>query len=196
MECYTIGYSGYTVKQFLEMLKHFQINYVLDVRSVPYSKFAPQFNRELIQKSLASGKIHYAFMGKYLGARPEDRSLYSDGYLDFEKMKESDLFKTGLQSVIRGIEKGNHIALMCAEKDPLNCHRAVLVGKALADSEVNVLHILQDGTIKTQSDLDNEMLDLYFPERRQPNLFETKSQEEYLKEAYRKRNAEIGYQIA
>lgn len=196
---YTIGHSRYEFEYFANLLKKFKINYLLDVRSTPYSKYAETFNREQLENSLASEGITYFFMGKFFGARPDNTDLYSkEGYLDFEKTSRSDLFITGMENVKLGLKKGNNIVLMCTEKDPIDCHRAIMVARAFSLEGIDVQHILPDGKLQTQQELDRRLLDRYFPDRTQLSLFDYNdpvNDEEIIKSAYRKRNKEIGYHL-
>lgn len=195
---YTIGHSQHDVKYFIYMLQKYEINYVLDVRSTPYSQFAENFNRENIKIALKKAGIEYSFMGSYFGARPEEWNLYSkDGYLDFEKARKSVKFQNGVHNVIKGIHEGNSIALMCTEKDPIECHRAIMVARTFYEKKINVQHILADGSLQGHDVLNHRLLELYFPDRYQISLFssENKSEEEYLEEAYRNQNRKIGYHM-
>lgn len=196
---FTIGHSQHTPEKFVALLKKYNVNYVLDVRSTPYSKYAEQFNKENIFLLLENVGIQYSFMGKFFGARPPELFLYSaEGYLDFEKVAQSERFNKGMQSVILGLERGNRIALMCTEKDPMDCHRAIMVSRAFDKNGIKVGHILPNGTIQTQKELDNRLLELYFPDRGQLSIFnytDSISEEDYLTQAYHKRNEEIGYRI-
>lgn len=196
---FTIGHSQYTPDYFVHLLKMHDINYVLDVRSTPYSKYAEQFNRENASIFLEKSNIRYSYMGTYFGARPMDMSLYSaDGCLDFEKVTQSEKFNVGVGSVILGLERGNKIALMCTEKDPFDCHRAIMVARAFDGKGIEVNHILADGGIQSQRELDNRLLDTYFADRGQLSMFNYQniiSDEEYISQAYRKRNKDIGYRI-
>ncbi len=198
-DLFTIGHSQHTPDKFVSLLKKYNVNYVLDVRSTPYSKYAEQFNKENIFLLLKKVGIQYSFMGKFFGARPTELSLYSaEGYLDFEKVAQSERFNKGMQSVILGLERGNRIALMCTEKDPIDCHRAIMVSRSFDKNGIKVSHILSNGTIQTQKELDNRLLELYFPDRGQLSIFNytnIMSEEDYIKQAYHKRNEEIGYRI-
>ena len=195
-QLYTIGHSTYPQSHFLELLRQYGVEYVLDVRSTPFSKYASQYNSDCLQKYLDANGIHYAAMGKYFGARWKDRSMYhADGYLDFEAVRNSDLFIKGKLNVLKGLESFN-IVLMCTEKVPVDCHRAILVARGFELDGVEVKHILHDFSCISQDDLNLQLLDMYFPDRHQGELFEEeRSESDYLEEAYRKRNREIGYRI-
>lgn len=198
-QLFTIGHSIYPEKHFIELLKAFDIDWVLDVRSSPYSQYASQYNREVLNKLLEGNGIKYRHMGKWFGARQTDRKYYNEqGYLDFDKFRESDLFREGLESVKRGLKEYN-IALMCTEKHPIDCHRAIMVARGFELDGIDVKHILHDGSFITQDDLNNQLLDRYFSfqDRHQVTMLEEdkKDDSERLAEAYRKRNSEIGYKI-
>lgn len=196
---YTIGHSQHDFEYFSGLLKRNNINYVLDVRSTPYSKYAETYNREQLSELLLGKNITYSYMGKYFGARPENMELYNEeGYLDFEKVAQSDFFIKGMKNVILGLNRGNNIALMCTEKDPIDCHRAILVARTFALNQVKVTHILPDGRLQTQEELDERLLDMYFPDRAQLTIFNFNNildDEENLKLAYKERNREIGYHL-
>ena len=112
----SIGHSQHQVDYFINLLKSHDVNYILDVRSTPYSQFAASYNRESIRPALQSNGIEYAFMGNYFGARPTDSSLYSsNGYLDFEKVANSSRFKKGFDNVVKVLNKDLE-SLLCVQK--------------------------------------------------------------------------------
>lgn len=194
---FTIGHTNHSHEEFLKLLKQYNITYLLDVRSTPFSQYTSQFNKDVISEFLQANGIKYCHMGKFFGARPEDKTLYTkDNYLDFEKMRDSDLFKKGLDNVMRGLADGNNIVLMCTEKDPMDCHRAIMVARGFELQGVDVNHILPDGKLQNQKELDNRLLDKYFADRHQISFVSNISEipeEELIIDAYRKRNTEIGY---
>lgn len=196
---YTIGHSLHRMDYFLGIIKDYNINYILDVRSTPYSKYAEQFNRGYIEKELQNAGLNYFFMGSFFGARPDDRSLYCDeGYLDFERVRKSPQFLKGFNSVIKGLEQENNIVLMCTEKDPFDCHRAIMVSRAFDLANIEVNHILEDGKLQSQTKLNERLLNKYYPDRTQLTLFDyldIKEESDYLSMAYQQRNKEIGYRF-
>lgn len=199
-EIYTIGHSSYTHEQYLKLLKYYNINCIVDVRSIPYSKYVPQFNKEEIKKFLKLNSIYYIFMGKELGARREDKRLYTEGYLDFEKTSKSMNFINGIDRVKDGIEKGYKIALMCKEKDPIDCHRNILVARQFSMQGFNVLNILENGLTETQEHIEERLLNLYYPERNQMTILDIQNKnnidkKSLIKKAYILRNKEIGYRL-
>ena len=185
---YTIGHSTQPVESFIELLKIHNITCVVDVRSVPFSGYASQFNQKELKFSLKKSGIQYIHMGKEFGARREDCALYDeDGSLNFEKTVCSPLFHKGMIRIADGIEKGYRIAFMCTEKEPKDCHRCTLVGKAFADEGYDVEHILSDAKIKSQEEIEEELIELYFPNRMQLSFLDMGVEHDYREEAYRKR---------
>ncbi|NWK12375.1 DUF488 family protein [Clostridium cadaveris] len=200
MKMYTVGCSTNTNEKFLELLKKYDVNCLVDVRSLPFSKYTPQFNKENLKIFLKKNKIAYIWMGKEFGARRDDRSLYNQlGYLDFEKVRKSEEFLLGVNRIRIGLEKGYNIALMCTEKDPIDCHRNILVAKGLEDNGIEVNHILQDGSLMNRYQIEIRLLDMYYKDRNQLNfdmiLGNSLSEEEMIEDAYRRRNRDIGYEF-
>lgn len=200
MVLYTIGHSKHTQQDFLKLLRLHKINCVVDVRSTPFSKFSPQFNRDEIKKYLNKCGIYYIEMGKEFGARRSDKTLYTnEGYLDFEKTAKSSEFISGIKRINKGVEKGLNIVFMCTEKDPIDCHRNILVAREFYKRNYEILNILYDGSIESQKDLEIRLLDMYFPNRGQLNFIDLennlKSIEELVEEAYKLRNKDIGYSL-
>lgn len=199
-EIYTIGHSVYPIEYLLKRLLFYNINCVVDVRSIPYSKFAPQYNMSELKRYLNNKGIYYVFMGKEFGARQPDKSLYTyDGYMDFERFRKTDLFKQGVERIKIGIANGFKISLLCTEKDPIDCHRAILVAKEFRELNFSVKNILANGKLEMQSALEKRLLNMYFPNREQANLFdffgEESNQKDLINEAYKLRNRDIGYRI-
>ena len=191
---YTIGYSGYAVDDFINELKKYHISALIDVRSSPYSTYYTDYNRPALEKRLKQSGMFYRNYAQEFGARQENRLFYnSEGYLDFEKFAKSEQFISGVDKVCGGTDKGYKAALMCAEKNPLECHRCILISRAFSDREYNIVHLLPNGETKTQKDIETELLNEYFPDREQFSLFEAPDENELLDRAYRLKNAEIGY---
>ncbi|HBL29886.1 MAG TPA: hypothetical protein DD490_23865 [Acidobacteria bacterium] len=147
----TIGHSTHSMDAFMALLRQHSVTALADVRSAPFSRFNPQFNKEALERSLRSHGIRYVFLGRELGARSEDRSCYENGRVQYTRLASTELFRTGLDRVLRGARK-HRIALMCAEKEPLECHRTLLVARALAERGVDVLHILADGRLESHGE--------------------------------------------
>jgi len=161
---------------------------VADVRSSPYSQFNPQFNRELLECALREHGVSYVFLGEELGARRSERECYLDGRADYELISRTPAFKRGIERVIQGAAK-MRLALMCAEKDPLDCHRCILVSPHLRQRGLTVSHILPDGTLESHGQTEKRLLHLLaLPER---ELF--RSLEEIVAEAYKLQGDKVAY---
>jgi uncharacterized protein (DUF488 family) len=145
---YTIGHSNHPIQEFLDLLQRHSITAVADVRSTPYSRFNPQFRREKLQASLAAIGIQYVFLGEELGARSQDPACYdAGGRVSYTKLARTDLFRKGIHRLLTGMQQ-HRIAVMCAEREPLECHRTILVARELASEGVPVAHILADGALE------------------------------------------------
>ncbi len=163
------------------------------MRSTPFSEHHAEYNSPDICAFLKQKGILYFSFAKEFGARQENIKYYPLGYMDFEKFARSKVFCDGVNRVIEYMKAGCIFALMCAEKDPVNCHRSILAGRAFYRRGVAVIHILPDGEI-TQKDLERELLDMYFPYRSQGDLFTGyRTDEELITEAYRLQNEKIGW---
>ena len=156
---YTIGHSTHTVEHFLGLLQGAGITAVADVRSQPFSRFNPQFNRDALTQSLKVAGIAYVFVGRELGARSDDPACYDHGRVIYSRLAGTAAFHDGIERVLSGAEK-YRVALMCAEKEPLECHRTLLVGRALRDRAVNVAHIHADGRVESYEDAMLRLLDI------------------------------------
>ena len=139
--------------------------------------------------------IHYGSFAEEFGARQENLLYHSNGYLDFEQYILSEQFLSGVSRVADGISRGYSPALMCAEKNPIDCHRAIMVSRVFYEQGFEVRHILVDGSYLTQSELEEELLDLYYPDRDQASIFGNKPDTDLIKDAYRKQNEKIGYKL-
>lgn len=156
---YTIGHSTHSTEAFLALLRQHGVEALADVRSSPFSRFNPQFNREALEQFLKANGILYVFLGKELGARSEDRSCYLDGRVQYGRLARTPLFQSGLDRVLQGAAK-YRLALMCAEKEPLECHRTLLVAKALVERGQAVQHIHADGHLETHETAMERLLDV------------------------------------
>ncbi|WP_459481796.1 DUF488 domain-containing protein [Clostridium saccharoperbutylacetonicum] len=200
MEIYTIGHSNYAVEKLIHMLKHYNINCVVDIRGIPYSKYNIQYNKETIAETLKEAGFLYIYMAKEFAANRENKRSYNkEGYSDFEKVITEIEFLNGIERLRKGCEKGYRIALLGAMQDPIRCHRSILVGRALSNEGFNVKHILDDYTVATQKMIEENLLNKYFSNRNQitiDNLLGVSlNEEEMVKEGYRLANKEIGYRV-
>lgn len=187
-QVYTIGHSNREFADLLALLRRHGITAVGDVRSQPYSRRYPQFSREPLEKALKEAGIQYVFLGRELGARSDDPKCYENGSVKYERIAATELFQSGLDRVERGMET-HRVALLCAEKEPLNCHRFALVSRELARRGVQVLHILEDGRAEPHEETIARMLTaLHLPE---VDLF--RSREEIVASAYQVHGDRIAY---
>ena len=146
---YTVGHSNHPIDRFLGLLQPHGITAVADVRSTPYSRFNPQFRREKLQAALAGVGIQYVFLGQELGARSQDPACYDgEGRVSYAKLAMTELFRKGIVRLKTGLAD-HRISLMCAEGEPLECHRTILVARELVREGVAVTHILGDGSLES-----------------------------------------------
>lgn len=194
---YTIGYAGFSIDEFIATLKKHQINVIIDVRSSPYSEYYIDYNKECLENRLKTENIYYRNYAKEFGARQECRDYYNtNGYLDFEMFSKSPVFQAGVLKLCSSVQKGFTIALMCAEKRPIDCHRAILVARAFYEKGYEVIHICPEDILLTQEEIHAQLLDCYYPNRDQFSFFRQATDDSLLlSEAYKKRNAEIGYRL-
>jgi uncharacterized protein (DUF488 family) len=156
---YTVGHSNHSIEKFTSLLSANDITAVADVRSRPFSRRHPQFNKERLAAALAQQGIAYVFLGKELGARSEDPTCYENGKVRYSRLAASPAFKAGIERVLAGAEKFR-VALMCAEKEPLDCHRTLLASRALENAGASIAHILADGSVETQERTMSRLIDL------------------------------------
>ena len=155
----TIGHSTHSLEAFLALLQKHGVTAIADVRSAPFSRFNPQFNKDAFERSLKAVGIKYVFLGRELGARSDDPSCYENGRVQYGRLARTELFCSGIERVIRGAQE-QRIALMCAEKEPLECHRTLLVARGLDEQGIAVAHILSDGRLETHRDAMERLLDV------------------------------------
>jgi uncharacterized protein (DUF488 family) len=207
-ELFTIGHSNHSIDAFVALLQQHGITAVADVRSHPYSRYLPHFNKSELEAALQTAKIEYRFLGQELGARPNDPSCYVDGKAPYEKIAATQLFEKGIKRLLKGTQNYK-IALMCAERDPITCHRSILVCQHLRTFDLKINHILTDGNLESHEALEERLLTLQGlnqaepPEATQLSLFEyqplqdelenPKPLEERLKEAYQRQGDKIAY---
>lgn len=156
---YTVGHSTHSIEKFVDLLTRNGITALADVRSSPFSRHNPQFNKETLSAELKKHGIAYVFVGKELGARSDDPSCYENGRVRYGHLAKTALFKLGINRVLVGARK-YRVALMCAEKEPLDCHRTLLVSRALEQRGADILHILPDGSTESQQQTMSRLLDM------------------------------------
>ncbi len=188
MQVLSIGHSTLDYDQFVARLNAAGVTAIADVRTSPFSRNFAHFNRDALKDALARDGIAYVFLGKELGGRPKGEEYYTDGIADYEKMAKSDLFQKGLERVKQGARK-YRIAMMCSERSPLDCHRCLLVGRALAGSGVKVSHLLSHGEPVAQSEIEEQLLAM--AGKQENDMFAAPA--ERLNDAYRERARKVAF---
>jgi uncharacterized protein (DUF488 family) len=202
MELLTIGHSNHSIEAFILLLRQHGITAVADVRSHPFSRYLPHFNKSEITASLSAVGIQYVFLGKELGARPEDLSCYdTSGKALYDRIAATPIFTSGIQRLLKGAANYK-ISLMCAEKDPITCHRTILVCHKLKEFNLEINHILSDGSLESHQDLEARLLSKFNKGKKdnqpiQLSLFELEPQVKDeivdLETAYYRYGLEIAY---
>jgi uncharacterized protein (DUF488 family) len=185
---FTMGHSTHAIEHFVALLRAHGVTAIADVRSTPYSRMAQHFNREPLRAYLKVNGIDYVFLGAELGARSSDPACYVDGKVQYDRLAAQPEFQRGLDRIQAGAER-HRIALMCAEGDPLTCHRTILVARELRNRGIAVSHIRTDGALESHEAAEERLLreekqdkdDLFWPRHRR------------LAEAYKQREHEIAY---
>ena len=187
---FTIGHSNHAAEVFLGLLLRHEIEEVVDVRSSPHSRYNPQFNRKTLQAALAEAGVGYVFMGVELGGRPTDPSCYdSEGRVQYDRLAETDAFKEGIRQVIQRTGE-RRIALMCSEKEPLDCHRTLLIAQVLTARDLGIGHILADGDLESHAAAVDRLLDR-FKLPRDGDMF--RSREQLIADAVIRQAGKVAY---
>lgn len=186
---FTIGHSNHEFDVFVALLRRHGVEAVADVRSQPYGRL-DHFHKETLAGALPNRGIRYAFLGQELGARRTERSAYEGGQASYARIARLPDFLAGLERVRRGLER-HAIALLCSEKEPLDCHRTILVCRHLRGGPFEIAHIHADGTLESHAAAEQRLLKLTGVE---PSLFELDiTQRELIERAYDQRGREIAY---
>jgi uncharacterized protein (DUF488 family) len=166
----TVGHSNVTRDQFLQLLLHAGVEVLVDVRTSPYSRYAPQFNEPDLKAAAQSLDLKFVPMGEQLGGRPRGVHLYDpEGHVVYARVAREDFFRAGIERLVRGA-RTHRIAIMCSEENPVDCHRRLLVGRVLVDEGVTVLHLRGDGRLQTEPQVRAEEIALH-PDRIQIGMF-------------------------
>jgi len=189
---YTIGYGNRRIDDFVALLQRYAISAVCDVRSQPYSARYHDFSRGPVRQALRVNGIQYVFLGKELGARPSDPDMYSGGKASYTAIAASQAFLQGLERIKTGLASYS-VALMCAEKDPLDCHRAILIAPKLLAMGIDVMHVAPSGLLETQCGMESRLLKKVG--LHQESLFIEAKAANVVDEAYRRRGNELSYDI-
>ena len=194
---YTVGHSNQTQEAFLHLLQEHDVDCIADVRSVPASKYAPQFNQDSLLWFLQRNGIHYLHLGEELGARRYD-CFNDEGQVDFERAAKTTAFLHGVELLMKELKRGARISLMCSEANPLLCHRFSLIARYFHEHGIDVRHILKDASLTPHAELETEMIAKYKKSRKHhlPDvdlLFRNYTEEDQRRDAYRLKNKEIGF---
>lgn len=195
---YTIGYTSFNIEKFIEVLKKYKITCLIDVRSTPKSSYYKDYDDNNLMSLLKSNKILYRNYKDEFGARQENKKFYnSKGFLDFDIFSKSKQFNNGIDKIKMAQDMGYVVCLMCAEKDPINCHRTILIARNLDKRGFDVRHILATEDLCEQHQIDRRLLEKYYPNRNQISLFSENNltNEELIEKAYQLRNEEIGFKM-
>ena len=168
-ELFTIGHSNHSLDHFIELLVSHRISTIADVRSSPYSKYSPHFNKDVLDTVLRNAGINYTFLGRELGAQRSEDDCYIDGQAKYDRIARLPIFQRGLEIVLQEAEH-NRTALLCAESDPIACHRTILICRELKRicPDLKITHILGDGTEERHEASEKRLIDLH---KLQPELF-------------------------
>ena len=150
---YSIGYGSRTPEQLIILLEEHEIGCLVDVRSSPYSRYKPEFNREALDAVLGERGIRYVFLGEALGGRPSDPNCFADGKVDYDRVREKEFYLKGIDRLLRARETGTRMALMCSEGRPEECHRSKLIGATLSERQIPVSHLDEEGIPRTQEEV-------------------------------------------
>ncbi|MBI4764652.1 MAG: DUF488 domain-containing protein [Deltaproteobacteria bacterium] len=176
-EIYTIGHSNHSWENFLALLEEGRIEVVVDVRSSPFSRYAPHFNKDILENSLPRAGIKYLYLGNILGGRPETEELYDDkGHVNYDQIEQSPHFQEGINRLLKGAQSYK-VALLCGEEDPAQCHRRLLIGRVLCKHGIGIIHIRGDGRLQSEEELTAE--EDYQKHKGQMNLFAGQEAEEW-----------------
>ncbi len=185
----TIGHSNHAPEAFLALLKRHGVDVIVDVRSAPYSRYLPHFNKEHLAKTLNESGIRYVFRGKDLGGQPAERAFYDeDGRIRYDEVARTPAYGEGMDFIVDGADECR-IALMCSEKEPLDCHRTLMVSQSLAQRGVAVAHIHADGSVESHEEaIDRLLHQLNLP----PNGDLFRSREEVIEDAISRQAQKVG----
>jgi uncharacterized protein (DUF488 family) len=189
-DLFTIGHSNLPAERFIALLRSAGVDAIADVRSIPASRFCPWFSAKNLAQLLAGANMDYLFFGDELGGRPRDPSLYCDDIANYEAMARRPSFRAGLDRLLANAGQ-RRLCLMCSERDPLDCHRCLLVARALAARGVTVGHILYDGGFESHKATERRLLE---GAGEDSDLFAT-GQDEGLAAAYRRRVRAVAYRL-
>ena len=192
LDVLTIGHSNLPADRFLDLLKTAGVTAVADVRSVPFSRRFPWFSARALAERLQAHRIAYLALGDALGGRPRDSALYCDGVADYDAMAATATFRAGLDRAVDETRR-HRLCLMCAEREPLDCHRCLLLARRLAERGLTLGHLLADGTIEPHAKTEERLLALGSGKAKEADLFQDRSMR--LADAYRRRARAVAARV-
>ena len=187
---FSLGHSDLSFERFVDLLKSAGVTAVADVRSTPFSKRSPWFSQHDFKGGLRRSNLAYSFMGNELGGRPKSPQLFRGGIADYAAMADTDFFRSGLARLLQGCEK-HRIAMVCSERDPLHCHRCLLVGRQLLILGVDTRHIHAGGRQESQREAEERLLQ----EEGLAHYDLLRPQSERINEAYHRRSSHVAYSL-
>jgi uncharacterized protein (DUF488 family) len=196
---FSVGHSNLDLDRFIALLQNNGVTAVADVRSSPYSRRLPHFNRDSLECKLHDHEIRYVFLGDLLGGRPASPDLYDEeGRVVYEQVRETAAFRRGIEQLLQGLED-HRIAMLCSEEDPLDCHRGLMITPALVEHGVAPLHLRKDASVETTAAMEQRLLQETRLDRcLVPDLFRAPTEEErrrVLAEAYAVMGRKKAYRI-
>ena len=198
-DLFSVGHSNHDWPRLLALLHGAGVTAVADVRSSPYSKRYPHFNKGPLESALLASGIGYVYLGDLLGGRPNSRALYdSEGRADYDAIRATPAFRRGLERLLEGAAR-YRVAMLCGEDDPLDCHRGLMITPALGELGVSPRHLRKDGTVETTAAMEQRLLkETKLDERLQADLFHTPDEAEIraiMAEAYRQMAKKKAFQL-
>lgn len=151
---YTIGYGNRPLDEYLALLRRYNIEYIVDIRSQPYSRFHPDYSKASLENTLKRAGLHYVFLGALLGGRPTDEACYVNGKVDYALLRAKPFYQQGIARLAHARAKAICMALMCSEQKPEECHRSKLIGSTLRAQGIEVMHIDETGMLKVQAEVE------------------------------------------
>ena len=189
----TIGHSNHPLETFMDLLLQHRVTVLADVRSAPYSRFNPHFNREPLATALKARQIRYVYLGRELGGRSDDPDCYEDGRIRYERLAQTDRFHEGIERVMRGAVE-HRIVLMCSEKEPVDCHRTLLVAQSIDKRGMDIAHIHPDGRLESHADAMQRLINRFNLEQEQQDMFsQQQSRTELIAEAVTRQAGRVAY---
>ena len=190
---YTIGHSNHSVETLAGLLSKHGVTAVADVRSAPYSRFNPQFNRDALAKALRDHEIGYVYLGRELGGRSDDAQCYEAGRIRYDRVARTPAFRRGIERVRKGMQT-HCLAVMCAEKEPLDCHRTLLVAPELERKGIRVVHIHAEGHSETNAEAMSRLLEMHELNHRQSDMLDPgRTRDDLVNEAVARQARRVAY---